>query len=106
MPHPAKGTTIAVALSSPPSSSENARMRSAAILGLEAPLARSTISSSERMDEMPSEMRTTNAHSFPGFDMSIERRFEDLKLHTLKKLGSDFRFWSYPEFFVAKVTQT
>lgn len=65
LPQPAKGTTIAVALSSPPNSSEKDRIRSAAVLGSGASLARSTISASDNIDDIPSDTKTINAHSFP-----------------------------------------
>lgn len=72
LPQPAKGTTMAVALSSPPSSSEKARMRSAAAFGSGDPLARSTISSSESSEEIPSDTSTANAQYFPtgGFGLT------------------------------------
>ena len=64
-PHPARGTTKAVQLSSEPISSANANMRSAASRGVFAPLAKSEISSSETTEDIPSESKVRWEYSVP-----------------------------------------
>lgn len=108
LPHPRSGTIIAVELSSPPSSSVKVNIRLAAALGLGAPLARSTISSSERIDDIPSETKTINAHSLPAMILfSKGQKLNNGRVFlTFEQLRPDFRLWRYSESLVAEVTQT